>query len=237
VKQITIATIILGTIAVLAWSLSGVASAATVANGSFETGDFASWIATDKVAPFDPLAVLPAGTVTFFDGFLGPNVVIPSDGGFAANHGFDGGTGGGIISIAQDVGVVAAGDILSFDYRAGWDLLSFCSGCGTRTFDVSIEPAGGGIPLTTVNLIAALPGTQTFGPNSDIGPMSGSLDLTPFAGVDARVNFTWFMPDAFSGPANAQLDNVAITPIPEPTTMALLFVSLAALAGFRRVSH
>lgn len=206
--------------------------AASVTNGSFETGDFAGWIPADKGAPFEPLAVLPAGTVTAFDGYLGPNVVIPSDGMFAANHGFDGGTGGATISLAQDVGVISGGDVLTFDYRAAWDLISFCAGCGPRTFDVSVEPAGGGVPLTTVNYLTALPGTDTFGgPNSDTGPLSGSLDLSPFAGTDARVNFTWFIPDAFSGPANFQLDNVAI--VPEPTSLLIVLSSLGLLV-FRR---
>ena len=202
--------------------------AAGVANGSFETGDFAGWIATDKGAPFEPLAVLPAGTVTFLDGFLSPNVVIPSDGIFAANHGFDGGTGGATISLAKDIGVISGGDVLTFDYRAGWDLISFCGGCGPRTFDVSVEPAGGGGALTTINVLTALPGTDTSGgPNSDTGPLSGMLDLSPFAGTDARVNFTWFIPDAFSGPANFQLDNVAI--VPEPTSLFLVLWSFGLL--------
>ena len=206
---------------------------AGITNGSFETGDFAGWIPLDKGAPFEPLAVLPAGTVTLFDGFLGPNVVIPSDGMFAANHGFDGGTGGATISLAQDVGVISSGDILTFDYRAGWDLITFCAGCGPRTFDVSVEPAGGGPALTTVNVLTALPGTDTFGgPNSDTGPLSGMLDLSPFAGTDARVNFTWFIPDAFSGPANFQLDNVAI--VPEPASAVTALLGLLGVLGLRR---
>ena len=69
------------------------------------------------------------------------------------------------------------------------------------------------------------------GPNSDTGPLSGSLDLSPFAGTDARVNFTWFIPDAFSGPANFQLDNVAI--VPEPTSLLIVLSSLGLLV-FRR---
>lgn len=213
--------------------LSPLLYAASVTNGSFETGGFAGWIPADKGDPFEPLAVLPAGALTAFDGFgPNPNIVIPSQGVFAANHGFDGGTGGATISLSQDVGVISSGDILTFDYRAGWDLITFCFGCAPRMFDVSVEPAGGGAPLTTVNVLTALPGTDTLvGTNSDTGPLSGMLNLSPFAGLDARVSFNWLIPDSFSGPANFQLDNVAI--VPEPTSLLLVFCSLGLLVRRR----
>ena len=76
-------------------ALPGTVSASAITNGSFESGDLTGWIATDLTSAFDLLTVASTGTVTAFSGFLGPNVVLPSDGGFAATHGFDGSGPGG----------------------------------------------------------------------------------------------------------------------------------------------
>ena len=122
---------------------------ATISNGSFETGDFTDWIATDNFGTglaFEPVSVLSAGSGTSpgllsgvflsldpdFSGVA--NEVIPSDGAFAASHGFDGDPG--TISIAQDIGVIFGTQILTFDHRAGWDLINFnAGGAEDRSFD------------------------------------------------------------------------------------------------------
>lgn len=212
--------------------VSSATGQATVTNGSFETGNFTGWIVNDIADPFDAADVLPAGTSTLFSFFLGPNVVIPSDGNFAASHGFDGDglPAPGEISIAQDLGTPVAGEIIAFDFRAGWDLISFV-GLEDRNFDLVIEPAGGGTPLGVFPQLTATGFTATpGGPNTDTGPLTGAVDLTPFAGTAIRANFRWTVPEAFSGPANAQLDNVRI--IPAPGTAAVL--GLAALTRRRR---
>ncbi len=200
---------------------AGQVPAAIITNGSFETGDFTDWISTDIGAPFDVQAVLAAGTPTAFAGFLGPNVVIPTHGNFAASNGFDGG-GPGVISLAQDIGVIAPGDLLTFDYRAGYDLNSF-GAVLDRFFRVLIEPMGGGGALLDSLVLTAPAFSDTAGgPNSDTGPLSTAIDLSSLAGTDARVNFVWTVPEDFTGPANAQLDNVRITSaVPEPSSLAL----------------
>jgi hypothetical protein len=212
---------------ILAGSALGQAS---VVNGSFEMRDFTGWIATDIAEPFQALDVRRTGKITAFDGFVGPNVVIPSHRGFAATTGFDG-AGPGFISIAQDVGAPVAGQFLTFDYRAGWDLVNFAPfGALDRSFDLLIQPFGGGIPLASFNLLTAAGGTTTTGgPNSDTGPLSGSVDLTPFAGTPIRINFVWTVPEFYTGPANGQLDNVRI---PSPGSLALL--GLGGLITTRR---
>ena len=226
--------------------LQSPAHGAEIMNGSFETGDFTGWIATDFTGAFIPISVEEGGTLTELD-FFAPNEVIPSDGKFAATHGFDGGDPlipETAISIAQDIGVIAAGDLLTFDYRAGWDLITFSMpGDSDRTFEVLLEPEGGGMAAADAKflILTAAIGTFTFNdsPNSDKGPQSEAIDLTRFAGMNARINFKWTIPDADTGPANAQLDNVAITSIivPEPTTLLLVGLGLAGLGFGRRKLH
>jgi len=232
--------------AVCLTAVSTTANGADVLNGSFETGDFTDWISMDLLVPFDPQSVLPAGTLTALfvlppigppvipppgPPLFGPNMVIPSDGNFAASNGFDG-QGPGEIRLSQDVGLIALGDELRFDYRAGWDLITFNTGLGLdRFFSVDIEPAGGGAPLLSNLILTAEAFTQTSGPNSDTGPMSAALDLSPLAGTNARVSFIWEVPEPFTGPANAQLDNVRIVSVPEPSGFVLLgTLSLLGLA-------
>lgn len=206
-------------------------------NGSFETGNFASWVVTDVPTPFDPFSVLPSGSTTAFSNFgLNPNLVIPSDGSFAASNGFDGAPG--TISLAQDVGIIAFGDVLQFDYRAGWDLVNFSNPSSSdRTFQVLIEPVGGGPPITTITLLTAMVGTDTFsGTNSDTGPLSSALNLTFFSGLDLRINFVWTVPDNLAGPANAQLDNVEFSNIlvPEPSSTTIGLLALVGMIARRR---
>ena len=53
-------------------------------NGSFETGDFTGWVATDLANPFFPLQVAGAGVSPGFGFFLSA----PTDGVFAALTGW-----------------------------------------------------------------------------------------------------------------------------------------------------
>jgi hypothetical protein len=171
-------------------------------NGSFETGDFTNWVTKDIAAPFFPLNVVGPGVSPGFGFFLSA----PTEGNFAAVHGFDGG-GPDTIEIAQDVVIpMNSCAALTFDWRAAWDLMTFCVGCSHRMLDLDIEPTGGGSSLETTNILTAMGGTI----NLDTGPNSATVDLSAFAGTDIRVNFKSTIPDNFSGPAFLQLDNVVL---------------------------
>ncbi|MDB4673517.1 hypothetical protein OAF27_01765 [Verrucomicrobiales bacterium] len=211
-------------------SASASQGAIVITNGSFETGDFTGWIATDLGVPFDPLVVEETGTNTNFGGFgatvPGTGVVTPTDGDFAVNNGFDGG-GPGQISVAQDVGVVSAGDVLEYDFRAGWDLENF-NAAVDRMFGVDIEPAGGGAPLLSFTDITAPAGTFI----NDTGALSASHDLSALAGIDVRVNFVWNVPENFTGPANGQLDAVRVVQANVPSGGNTLLMLGGSLLGF-----
>jgi len=51
---------------------------------------------------------------------------------------------------------------------------------------------------------------DTLSINLDTGPLSGMFDVSAFAGSDVRISFDWIVPESFTGPAHAQLDDVAV---------------------------
>jgi len=171
-------------------------------NCSFETG-LTSWLVLDHPAPFSPLTVSPAGQSTGFGFFA----TLPPDGMQSVWHGFDGGTPG-TIQLFQEV-LIPTGlpaTLLQFYYRAGWDMLSFGGSTQARTFEVHVEPMGGGAPLQTTTILTAPPATQ----NLDTGGEFATVDLAPFAGQTVRVKFFWNVPEPFTGPGMFELDAVEI---------------------------
>lgn len=197
-------------------------------NCGFETGDFTGWVTQDLTDPFFPLQVDTAGVSPGFGFFSSA----PTEGVFAALNGFDG-NGPGTIIIAQDV-TLPGGAAMEFDYRAAWDLASF-GATQDRVFSVEVEPAGGGAALQTDVILIAQVGTI----NLDTGPLSAVVDLSAFGGQTVRVSFEWFVPEDFSGPAFAQLDNVLISPgvpaMPMPAYLALaMALALGGAALLRR---
>jgi cysteine-rich repeat protein len=207
-----------------------------VANCSFESG-FTSWITKDMASPFVPLAVSPAGTsITAFV----PWLTAPTDGVSSATHGFDGG-GPDTIEVSQEVVVPPAGAQLTFDYRAGWDLVTFCGACSlARTLSVVIEPSGGGAPLQTTVVLTAAPQTA----NPDTGTLSGNVDLSAFGGQAVRLKFEWNVPESSTGPAAFEIDNIVIaggTAVPAlgrlAFVMVILLISIVGMRGASAEKH
>jgi hypothetical protein len=173
---------------------------ASIDNCSFETGAFPGWITSDMVTPHVPIHVGPAEENTGFGFFASA----PTDGAFALITGFDG-EGPGTISAHQDVVMPLWADQLRFDYRAGWDLITFGGGSRKRTFEVAIEPFGGGAALASDVVLAPEPQTQVW----DTGPRSRTFPVSAFAGQPVRIVFRWRVPEPFTGPAFFQLDRIA----------------------------
>ena len=182
---------------VVAACLLAPVSSAQFTNGSFENG-FTGWTLVDIPTPHIAMTTVTAG----FDPGFGMFLAAPTDGTFAAMNGYDGGGPGSII-LWQEVTV--SGGTIDFDWRAGFDLVTYCNGCtGDRTFSVHIEPAGGGSALQTDLIHTAVHNTQNF----DTGPMSASVDVSAFSGQTVRVVFDWWIPENFTGPGACQVDNV-----------------------------
>jgi len=172
----------------------------SIVNCSFETGAFPAWTVLDMLEPHVPIHVGAAEENTGFGFFTSA----PTDGAFALITGFDG-NGPGTISAHQEVVMPLWADQLRFDYRAGWDLLTYGGGSLERTFEVAIEPLGGGPALANDVVLAARPQTQVW----DTGPRSRTFPVGAFAGLPVRIVFRWRVPEVYTGPAFFQLDRVA----------------------------
>jgi hypothetical protein len=199
------------------------APAAIIKNGSFENG-FTSWTTADLTSPHQALAVRANG----FDTGFGFFVTTATDGTSSASHGFDG-NGPGTIVFAQDIGSInMSSAILTFDYRAGWNMLDYAGSTADRVFTVQVRPEGGGNSLASFEVLRAPFGTVKL----DTGPQTATINLAPFVGTSVRISFEAFIPQNFTGPALMQVDNVRLSPVPEPGAIALL--ALALMAPLRR---
>jgi len=186
-----------------------------IVNCGFESGDFTGWITKDMAAPFVPIQVVNGGQSIGYSFFT----TAPTEGVFAALNGFDGG-GPDTIEYAQDVTMPATAESLTFDYRGAWDM-SF-GATVDRTFEVQIQPSGGGAALQTTSIFDTSPVGSTV---LDTGELTGSVNVTSFAGQSVRIAFIWNIPETNTGPGQFQLDNVAIVG-PPPMIPSLSFYAL-----------
>ena len=172
-----------------------------VANCSFETGSASSWALTEFPAPYFPSFVTGAGTSVGFGLFTSA----PTDGALALVHSFDA-TVPGDMFLMQDVTLPSGALSVEFDYRAGWDMVTYGGSTQPRSFEFGLEPAGGGSLLIGETVLIAPPATKVL----DTGPVTRSVDVSAFAGQDVRLVFRWRVPQAFTGPGLFQLDHVAL---------------------------
>ncbi len=178
-----------------------------IRNGSFEAGSFTGWVVNDVPGPYSPFEVLLAGSQPsglFFG--CSPREIEPTDGLFAAHHGFDG-AGPATMRLAQDVVLGACDTRLAFDWRAGWEMASCsCGATEARAFYLDVEPLGGGDPLARHVLLIAAPDTDACA----VGQTS-FVDLSAFAGQAVRLSFEWNIPQFATGPGYFELDDVRFT--------------------------
>jgi hypothetical protein len=173
-------------------------------NCGFEAGDFTGWTVVDPIPePFNSGVVLDGMLPVNVDPF-GFGAVSATEGTYAAYNPFLTPTPG-LLSFGQDLVLRDGATTLEFDYRIAWDLLNFGDAVQDRPFEVRIEPAGGGAPMETFLIDVAVAGQV-----GDSGPVSGSVNLAPFAGQTVFVNFVWSAPEGNTGPGQAELDNVRV---------------------------
>ena len=189
-----------------------------ISNGSFENG-FTDWTVSDINSPTIPLQIRTGGYNPGEFLFLSA----PTDGTHAATSGFEG-YGPGIVRLAHDVAVTSVEPFIRFDWRAGWDMLSFNGSTKPRTFAVTIEPSGGGPVMQTTTILTAPPRTK----NLDNGPQTGVVDLSAYIGTTVRVCFDLILPEIYTGRAFFQLDNVRTAAI-QPASINPITQSATAI--------
>ena len=190
-------------------------------NGSFEAGDFSGWITQDVPNPNDPLLVRSAGNSLNVSSTFGDYLTGATDGQFSASHSFSGDSNlsPSTIRIAQDI--LIDQPILRFDHRANWILAFSMIG---KDFSVTIESTGGGVLLDQYLIFSALPHSIQLDGQFE----AESVDLTSFLGQSVRVSFDWMISDTYPHPAVAELDNVRLTPVPEPASVVLQGCAIVA---------
>jgi hypothetical protein len=178
-------------------------------NGSFEAGDFRGWVVNDLLGPFNPLAVTSAPETA---GDFGPTGGANSDGTFGAITGFDGdGDGVSTIFLAQDIDLTGFTAVaVSFDWAVPFMELASFGATQARVFSFVVEPSGGGTPLLTQDLFTGNPGTTPSQALVD----DQTIDISSVADQPVRIKFRWFVPESFTGPAEAHLDDVKLLLLP-----------------------
>ncbi|MEM9492684.1 MAG: hypothetical protein AAGC55_26285, partial [Myxococcota bacterium] len=171
-------------------------------NCSFETGNLDGWSVFDSPDPFHPVSVERAGLSPGY-GFFSSR---PTDGQFALVTGFDSSIPY-LIGIGRELQLPSSSAIiLSFDYRAAWDMLTYGGPTSLpRRFTVDVWSQNFELLRSTVVLTAS-PENQT----PDTGELSGQVDLSEFAGQTIFLEFNWDIPESQTGPGFFQLDNIAI---------------------------
>lgn len=202
-----------------------------IVNGSFETGDLTGWSVKELTAasnPSLPISVrgggveYPAPTFIAFPYTLDYFTSAPTHGRWAALHDFNGNdpTTTDFINrreLYQDITLPPGTTTLEFDYRAAWELFRFGS-TQDRTFDVELEPAGGGATLFNQRILTAFNGgfeEDTDNPSGGSGEYPpGLVDLSAFSGQSVRLKFVWNIPEPGTGFGFFQLDKIRLNATP-----------------------
>lgn len=198
-----------------------------IQNGGFETGDFSGW--TTVSGPGDQLTPWEVTS----QGVPGPYFgnAVPFEGAYFANNGFDG-SGGLYYDLYQEVTIPSAAQsaLLEWSERLQWSI----GGTVGRTYEVTLQPAGGGAPLA--RLFSTTLGPITAGDSAYVTHSVDLIQAAPgVAGQTVRINFHESIPETFTGPAQFDLDGISLVadaPVePDVTYDVLMGTSPDSLLG------
>ena len=149
------------------------------------------------------------------------------------------------ITLSQNIGVIDQfTTAVSFDVRAGWDLDTYSANSTDvinnngivldREIKVVITDNNTQETLVSQSLFNASGGDLVL----DSGFQTVGINFQNIVGHDVTMSFVQNIPQAYTGPALIQLDNIQLqqTFIPEPGTFALLagLIALSYIAIRRR---
>ena len=204
---------------------------ATIINGGFETGDLTGWTFTGETQNSFNSRVLggeftEAATWANEFNFFTPESM---EGNYSFFSGFDGPVQE--ITLSQSIGIIDEfTTAVSFDVRAGWDLDTYSANSTDvinnngvvldREIKVVITDNNTKETLVSQSLFNASGGDLVL----DSGFQTVGINFQNIVGHDVTMSFVQNIPQAYTGPALIQLDNIQLqqTFIPEPGTFALL---------------
>jgi hypothetical protein len=137
------------------------------------------------------------------------------------------------ITLSQDIGIIDEWTTaVSFDVRAGWDLETYANQSGyeaieDRTIKVIITDNNTQETLLSQDLFNAVGNTKVL----DSGYQNVGINFQNIVGSDVTMSFVQNIPQAYTGPALIQLDNIKLqqTYVPEQSSYALIAGFLAFL--------
>lgn len=210
--------------------------AATIINGGFETGDLTGWTFTGETEnSFDSrveggeFAEATMWASNF--GFFTPESM---EGDYSFFSGFDGPVQE--ITLSQNIGVIDEfTTAVAFDVRAGWDLQTYSEGSvdvtnnGGVVLDREIR-----VVITDNNTQDVLVSQSLFNASGgdlilDSGFQTVGINFQTIVGYDVTMSFVQNIPQAYTGPAIIQLDNIRLQQsfVPEFSSYGLIFGSIA----------
>ncbi|TPH13926.1 PEP-CTERM sorting domain-containing protein [Litorilituus lipolyticus] len=204
----------------LALSTSCYVNANLIENGDFETGDLSNW----NVSSNGNSGCDTDWTVALNDDGICWNLLADPSAGYEAYNSFDG-NGPQTFALSQMVDLGALNSYsLAFDYAVtgdnGWTWPI------ERTFSVIITD-GSLVETLFSKSIKSINDPSWF---SEVV----SFDHSVFAAMDLAnisISFNAFIPENFTGPASLGLDNVALTQVPEPSTLAIFALGILGLTS------
>lgn len=197
-------------------------------NPSFEVG-MSRWCRDDSSSQYPWTATGPGEAIWIplagddFGFFL----TEPTDGDLAAVAAWDGAGSDLVLSQFLRVPDLALTASFSFDWRAAWDLQSFCFECENRELSVVILDALTGEELDPLSVAVAEAGTI----ETDTGGDTFTVDLLPYVGRHLKVEIRASVPEFYTGPGVVQIDNVQFAPDLDDAPVAVGDAYAVAVGG------
>jgi hypothetical protein len=198
------------------------ATAATVVNGDFETGNLTGWQLVNNPTPESGNWFAYSGTTNPFSGEIGPEVPPPPAGKYAA---ITAQGNPGLHIMYQDVALEPyyAHSLSLIAYYRSYAPLFSPNSLSYETLpnqQYRIDVMSPAAPIESVNpadILATVFATKTGDPE-ELGPTPLTVNLTPFAGQTVRLRFAEVDNQLFF---NAGTDSVAITSTPPSNAITL----------------
>lgn len=174
-------------------------AAELITNGSFETGNFTGWTATNAPNPWFAWQVVGAG---FNNGFSAP--ASPQHGSFVAYEAVA--SDPGSYTLMQQITVPVGTASLTWRHRFQLDNNTYCNGatCGTATFAVEVLNTSN-IVLETLYILTVAPDTTR-----DTTWAQGQRSLSAYSGQTIRIRFRTTVTASYAGPGQLELDQVSV---------------------------